>query len=148
MFRFAVAIFYVNETEILAITDHMKMFTFLRNMPSQLVDEERFCQVRNLLYSSIFYTVLPGGAGWTRAYLSRASCGMLSPGHIFLELLVACYQRLNVFLGCLPNREPVPNAKDYVIATTTSCCAEGMTSFPGLYVTSLNVKYNFHAGGT
>jgi hypothetical protein len=23
-----------------------------------------------------------------------------------------------------------------------------MTSFPGLYVTSLNVKYNFHAGGT
>ena len=46
MFRFAVAIFYVNEPEILKIEDHMKMFTFLRNMPSQLIDEERFCQVR------------------------------------------------------------------------------------------------------
>jgi hypothetical protein len=134
MFRFAVAIFYVNETEILAITDHMKMFTFLRNMPSQLVDEEKFCQVRTLLQnfvsSTLFFLEVQGGP------------------ELYLELLVACYQRLNVFLGCLPNREPVPNAKDYVIATTTSCCAEGMTSFPGLCVTSLNVKYNFPAGGT
>jgi 5-methylthioribose kinase len=79
MFRFAVAIFYVNETEILAITDHMKMFTFLRNMPSQLVDEEKFCQVRTLLQnfvsSTLFFLEVQGGP------------------ELYLELLVACYHQ-------------------------------------------------------
>ncbi|XP_046855744.1 TBC1 domain family member 2B-like isoform X2 [Xenia sp. Carnegie-2017] len=45
LFRFAVSIFWVNEAEILKITDNMKMFEFLRNMPSQLVDADKLSQV-------------------------------------------------------------------------------------------------------
>ncbi|XP_028405007.1 TBC1 domain family member 2B-like isoform X2 [Dendronephthya gigantea] len=44
LFRFAVAIFYVNEAEILKITENMKMFTFLRNMPSQILNYDKFFQ--------------------------------------------------------------------------------------------------------
>ena len=39
------SIFWVNEAEILKITDNMKMFEFLRNMPSQLVDADKLSQV-------------------------------------------------------------------------------------------------------